>query len=428
MERITLKEYNPEDNFSLKIALLYMIANGLSAAMSTTLSPITYSLIKYYSISEWQIFFINSSYVICFMVMNFSANYAIDNYGVKFSIKLSIILTILGAWIRITKSTTILLFGQTLMAIAGPFVTNCLSKVSNIWFSPRNRVKMTSIMSSSYMYGLGTGFLITSIIWQESADKTADTNNLSNLLLFCAMFSLVISIPVLIYFKEKPENAPSKTAGETREGFLEGIFILKNKNYLFLFIAFSLALGNFISLILMIYSILSPFGYTENQISNLGLIINFSSGTSKIIVAYVAVTYLSVKKTILLDFICLIVSILLFLIAISTKIMFFVYLSSAILGFFVQMYWGLCLELACDIVYPVSESHANGYLLFGGCGCGLISNFIVSFFVDNNHPFAFFVFLIFSYLVCIYCVYQIDDTSKREEGDVISMSNLLINS
>ena len=190
--------------------------------------------------------------------------------------------------------------------------------------------------------------------------------------------------------------------------------------------AFSIALSNFISLIMMIFSIMSPFGYSETHISNIGLVINFSSGTSKIAVAFFVVTYMTIKKTIILDFICLIASIIIFLLAVYSKVMFFVYISCAILGFFLQMYWGLCLEMACDIVYPVSESHANGYLLFGGCIFGTISNFIVSFFVKSNNPFNFFIYLIASYSVCILSIHYIEVSSKREDFDMIPLKNIAI--
>ena len=68
-------EEHKEDNYAIKMAFLYMLANGLSAAMSTTLSSITNSLVKIYSISEFGVFYINSSFVIWFIILNFPANY-----------------------------------------------------------------------------------------------------------------------------------------------------------------------------------------------------------------------------------------------------------------------------------------------------------------------------------------------------------------
>ena len=419
-------EEHKEDNYAIKMAFLYMLANGLSAAMSTTLSSITNSLVKIYSISEFGVFYINSSFVIWFIILNFPANYCIDNFGIKFSINVGALFTLVGVVIRRIPSLFFLYLGQTFMAAGGPFIVNCLSKVSNTWFVAKNRVKMTSIMSSSYMFGLGTGFLITSIMWRDTNDNQEDLKLCNDLLSISSLVTIFAYLPLYRYVREKPAIAPSKTAELPRDNFLEGLFILKNKNFLLLFIAFSIALSNFISLVLMIYSVRSPFGYSESNISNLGVIINFSSGASKIAVAYFVVTFMTIKKTIILNFVCLIISIIFFLLAIFSKEMGLVYISSAILGFFLQMYWGLSFELGCEIVYPVSESHANGYLLFGGCIFGTISNFIVSFFGNSDNPFYFFIYLIISYLFCILCIYSIEDSSKRDKFDMIPLKNIAL--
>ncbi len=120
-----------EDPFSVKIAWLYFIANGISAAMSTTFSPISNSLQTYYSASENTIFYLNSVYMIYFLIVNFFANYSIDKYGVKNSVNLCLVLTLVGAWLRIMiqKKLVILLLGQTIMACAYPFISHCLSRL-----------------------------------------------------------------------------------------------------------------------------------------------------------------------------------------------------------------------------------------------------------------------------------------------------------
>lgn len=67
-----------EDPFAYKIALLYFIANGISAAMSTTLSPISETLSRIYSSTEITIWYINSCYTLYYLLFNLFANYLID--------------------------------------------------------------------------------------------------------------------------------------------------------------------------------------------------------------------------------------------------------------------------------------------------------------------------------------------------------------
>lgn len=416
-----------EDPFCEKIAFLYFLANGISAAMSTTFSPISNSLQKYYSASENTIFYLNSVYMIYFLVVNFFANYSIDKYGVKNSVNLCLILTLVGAWLRIMlqKKLIILILGQTIMACGYPFISNCLSKISNIWFNPKRRVRMTSLMSSSYMFGIGFGFLLTSFYWKNDNDESSVNINLKNLMYFSALCCSLASLPVFLYFREEPDVPPSYSAEAKREDFLTSIFILKNKDFILLFISFSLAYGNYITINLMIHHVLAPFGVNELQISNIGVILNIFSGISKIVVAYIAGEYISIKRTIVYIFILQTLTVALFLFAMTTENIIFVYIVSGLMGFFCQMYWGPALEYACEIVYPVSESHANGYLLFGGNIAGLITNYAASLLYANvSKPENFFIYLIFSYILCVVLTLMISDRMNREEYELHVEKNI----
>jgi FLVCR family feline leukemia virus subgroup C receptor-related protein len=416
-----------EDPFSVKIAWLYFIANGISAAMSTTFSPISNSLQTYYSASENTIFYLNSVYMIYFLIVNFFANYSIDKYGVKNSVNLCLVLTLVGAWLRIMiqKKLVILLLGQTIMACAYPFISNCLSKISNIWFNPKRRVKMTSLMSSSYMFGIGFGFLLTSFYWQDKNDELSVTVNLKNLMYFSALCCSFASVPVFLYFREEPDIPPSFSAEAKREEFLTSVFILKNKDFVLLFISFSLAYGNYITINQMIHHVLAPFGLDEFQISVVGVIINIFSGLSKIVVAYIAGEYISLKKIIVYIFILQTITVALFLFAMNTANIIFIYVIAALMGFFCQMYWGPALEFACEIVYPVSESHANGYLLLGGNIAGLVTNYAASLLYSHfSNPENFFIYLIVSYLLCVILTFFISDRMNREEFEMHALKNI----
>jgi len=105
-------------------------------------------------------------FIIHTLFFNPFANWIIDKFGVKSSIQVGLSLTINGSWLRMitTVDSNIkgIILGHNLTAIGGPFIANCISKISNIWFLAKNRTKMTSLMSSSYMFGLGFGFMLTS--------------------------------------------------------------------------------------------------------------------------------------------------------------------------------------------------------------------------------------------------------------------------
>jgi MFS family permease len=416
-----------ENSYSYTIAILFMITNGLTASMSITLSPLSNILKQYYSASDFQIYYINSTGAFFFIIFNIIANYVIDKLGPRRSIQICLIIEILGCFVRTIKSEDVFFMGlgQSIIGIGNPFVTNSLSKVSNQWFTPQKRVKMTSIMSSSYMFGLSFGFLLTSMVWsvEVSEDTQSVRNKMDTLLLLNFFICCLLALPVMLLFKEKPEHAPSPSASARRESFISGLYILKNKNYLFLLLAFSIALANFFSVVSMIYVVLAPFGFDETQCSIIGLIINIFAGLSKICVGYIAGKYMSIKNLIMLNFVFKILAVIIFLLCVGPGSA--IYFASAILGFFIQMYWGPAFEFSCELVFPVSESHANGFLVMGGFLGGIFSNFMVDkFFTSHVNPNIFFVYLILTYILAIVFIYLIDNKNHREDFERSVMQKL----
>jgi FLVCR family feline leukemia virus subgroup C receptor-related protein len=409
-----------EDEFAKKVAILFFIANGLSAAMSTTLSPLSEILTFYFKASDFTIWYLNSSFTLYFLIMNTLANWVIDRYGVKVSIQLGLSLTVIGSWLRLSVNTNIrgMIFGHTLTAIGGPFIANCISKVSNIWFLPKNRTKMTSLMSSSYMFGLGFGFLLTSTFWKGGQLKYDELSEIIDglkwLMYYSALFCTLLSIPVFLYFRSSPKKPPSLSATSERVGCLGSITtLIKNKDYNLLLTVFSIALGNFITMVLMIHHVISPFNFSIQQISNVGLIINFASGCSKAIIAYIA-PHFKFRKIIFVILIALLLCTILLFYTLESGDITYLYLSSFLFGSFCQMYWGPALEYACEVSFPVSESHATGNLLFGGSVMGLITNFTVLLFYHKD-PTIFLIYLMISYALCAYLINLMSDNLRRED-------------
>jgi hypothetical protein len=264
------------------------------------------------------------------------------------------------------------------------------------------------------MFGLGLGFFFTSVIWNDSSGSSSNTS-MSTLLYFTAIACTIASIPVIIYFKDRPENAPSKSAKFERVECLKSLMILlKNNDYNYLLAMFSIGLGNFITMILMIHHIIAPFNFSEFEISIIGLIINMASGVSKCFIAFIAGKYISIKKTIIYVLVGTTCSTLLLIFTLDSGKIGYVYLVSFVFGFFCQMYWGPALEYASEIAFPVSESHATGNLLFGGCIMGLITNYLAAIFYGTTNPNFLLIYLFFSYVICIYFIFKISDVLHRE--------------
>ena len=74
-------------------------------------------------------------------------------------------------------------------------------------------------------------------------DKTKDI--VFTIVFWQAVTSTVLAIPFILFFKGKPLHPPTPSSLLPRKSFVESIkILLKNKNYIILFIVFSLIEGS----------------------------------------------------------------------------------------------------------------------------------------------------------------------------------------
>jgi len=108
------------------------------------------------------------------------------------------------------------------MAIGGPFIRKCVSKVSKMWFTQENRVKMTSFMSSSYIFGLSFGFFLTSIFWPDKHISKIDDiiQNMKDLFFFSNLLTLCFLF-LLCFISEKDPLISVKICPIEKRRFLQ---------------------------------------------------------------------------------------------------------------------------------------------------------------------------------------------------------------
>ena len=87
-----------------------------------------------------------------------------NRYNVKTVLSISGVLMVVGAWTRMllkyTDNFWWVVFGQTIIAAAGPFVVSAISIVSNLWFPKHETATATSLMSLSNPLGSFSSFVI----------------------------------------------------------------------------------------------------------------------------------------------------------------------------------------------------------------------------------------------------------------------------
>ncbi|WAR21673.1 S49A3-like protein [Mya arenaria] len=253
-------------------------------------------------------------------------------------------------------SYTILIIGQSLAAIAQPFIMFTPTKLAALWF-PENR-RATANMIGSMMNPLGNmlTFIIVPLIVEGPSDIP-----LALWVVSAPAFFITI-VTTLGVRRSSPPTPPSPSAGEESESFLVGLKTLAcSKNYLVLNFAFGVGLGLFTALATLLEQILCPRGYSDDFAGLCGALMIVCG----VIMSGVAGVY--VDKTKRFDEV-LKVS---FAIATLAGIAFtqvsrlrdqqaLVAITLALFGGFGLVIYPISMELAVEVTYPVAEATSSG--------------------------------------------------------------------
>ena len=117
----------------------YSLTTFLNAVAWLTFAPLTTILRKVYNINDFVINYYAFSYVAFCLILNIPSVYILDKYGLKVGVIIGMLLNVSGLLLRTLINYNLLfsILGQTLLAMAAPFVINSPSKFSKNWF-PKN--------------------------------------------------------------------------------------------------------------------------------------------------------------------------------------------------------------------------------------------------------------------------------------------------
>ena len=114
----------------LSLFCLLSVANAITWI---TFSPIAVESQEHFDQSSFMINLFSVVFMIAYIPIVFPAAYALDIRGVRFGLSIGAVLTTAGAWVRYAGSDNyyITFAGQTLAAIAQPFILNAAPMVGD---------------------------------------------------------------------------------------------------------------------------------------------------------------------------------------------------------------------------------------------------------------------------------------------------------
>lgn len=132
------------------------------------------------------------------------------------------------------NSYTWLFVGQAFNGLAGPIIMNAPPQLAAAWFPPRHRATATAVGWSAQCIGVAIGYLIAPIL----APSPDDLPLLMKVLGYQGIALMMLSLT----FPKEPALAPSASAAASKVGFIQGLRPAM-KNWSFVLLALSWAIA-----------------------------------------------------------------------------------------------------------------------------------------------------------------------------------------
>ncbi len=306
----------------------------------------------------------------------FPAAYALDVKGVRFGLCIGALLTTAGAWVRYvgTDNYVILLAGQTLSAIAQPFILNAQPMVSARWFPNHQRALATTVASVANPVGVAIGYLIPPIF------VSADSDEMALMLKIEAIVVSALCGMLILFFVEAPPTPPSASAEQRA---LEGDFctsaqtLARDPNWRLVFAQMMVSNGSFNTLATLVAQLVAPYGYTDDFAGLLGASVVFAGLVGAGIASAIVEQTQCYRHVLIFCFLGGAASLSAFVLNLRSDNEVPLVATMSLFGFFLTPTLPVSFELSCEVTYPMGEALPSGLLMSAGqmSGIALIFGF-----------------------------------------------------
>ena len=350
------------------ILLFFALIVSTNAMMPSCMSSIITNLSAIYQL---QISTITWGTALLFFTLypftSLVANYVLDEKGLRISVLIGAITTVIGLWIRTfcDQSFWLIFAGQFLGALGQPFLLNIPPKLSANWFPPNERPISTAIASLVNPIGSGVGLVIAHAFVPNDALDPSDITKVKDFMWFLAWFCSVLIVPSALFFKDSPPTPPSKAADAKKYSYKQSLESLKkNSNYLILIASTGFIWGGMNTLAALIQPILEPFNFTGSEAGMVGAFTLLCGLVGSAIMGIHVGKTKKYKRVLLLS-----ASVSVFSlggvigVAFVGKLIYPAILA-CVYGFFTIPLLPLSMELSGEISFPVAEGASGGFLMW----------------------------------------------------------------
>ncbi|KAI8144123.1 major facilitator superfamily domain-containing protein [Fennellomyces sp. T-0311] len=342
------------------VTVCVMLVNAACAIMWTTGSSAPISLSEWMQVDLSHLNWLSNIAAISNAIFSLLAPWAYDRFGIKLCIVLSGCMNGIGCWIRcisilvpVHQRYTMVVLGQVVASIGGPFVYNVAPALVSVWFAPQHRVIGNTLIS------LSIGMLVSPLLMPTLATSA---DHVPKTLVIVAIIATGCAIPIM-FTPRKPANAPSASAEASRASVWQGVKTLaKNFQFWNICVLTAVNAGMYFTISVVAIQATAPFGYTEQQSGIAASILMLSGFIGGGLLGY-WLGKTSQHLMIIKMFTPMLCGTYIMLIFEIVPNAFGVLVSICFLiGFFAMGLFPVQLEYACEISYPVPESVSSNII------------------------------------------------------------------
>lgn len=357
--------------------LVLFVLNASNAMLWLSFAPVADYTASYYKKSVDAINWLSIVYLICYLLFGLVTIWILDVLGLRTGILLGAWLNAVGAVVRMLSGFhfvpenckfIVVMIGQTLAALAQPFLLGSPTKLAAVWFGANERATANMIASLSNPIGVMIANVLAPVIVTEK----------SRIPFMLNMFSIPALLGVLMatlgVCSSTPPTPPTASAEAKSEPFFVGLKkVLRNKAYVVLMVAFGSGIGLFTCLTTLLEQIICPRGYNDEMAGIAGaVLIGVGVVGGGLAGVYIDKTkkFEETAKTAygLAAVSCCLLAIATHQVGQPVLVVF----SCGLFGFFAFALMPVCLEVGVECTYPVAEATSAGLQWMAGQATGIV--------------------------------------------------------
>ncbi|XP_045470838.1 uncharacterized MFS-type transporter C09D4.1 [Harmonia axyridis] len=375
--------------FILTLFVLFSAANSMQWIQYSIIANV---ITEYYNVSTIWVDWTSIIYMVLYIPFIFPGSYLLDKLGLRIAIILGISGTCIGSWIKVLSIAPdrfyIGFLGQSIVALSQVFVLSVPARLAAVWFGPSQVSSACSIGVFGNQLGIASGFLIPPLLVNSKGTSDEIQHDLFILFLGVAIFTTVLFVAIILFFKNEPPTPPSYAqAQQQNDGQVDFIGSLKsllvNGPYILLLLAYGINVGIFYAISTLLNQIiLQYYKDAEADAGRIGVLIVFAGMLGSVICGVILDKFHRFKETTVAVYAMSLVSMVIFSFALD-KGMVHVYIVSGLLGFFMTGLLPVGFELAAELTYPEPEGTSAGLLNAASQVFGTAFTSLYSFIFHN---------------------------------------------